>query len=113
MKKTSLLIISISLFSFALIACTNVEENDPVIEQEIDKEADLSEEIIEEKDTEVDLAEIKEEEEEEEDSIADGIGHHGELPYEWAGTYQLEKGTYSLVFNENEFGDESILVALY
>ncbi len=36
---------------------------------------------------------------------------HDELPFEWAGSYELVAGTYSLVFKQNEFGDESMLLA--
>ncbi|MDA3130311.1 hypothetical protein ACFPTR_07090 [Aliibacillus thermotolerans] len=42
---------------------------------------------------------------------ASGIDHHDELPYEWAATYELEEGTYTLQFKENEAGDESFKIA--
>lgn len=40
-----------------------------------------------------------------------GIAHYHELPYEWAATYELAEGTYTLQFNENENGDESFMLA--
>lgn len=82
----------ICLLSIGLVACNSAgEENAKNNEQETD--------VIEQ----VNNAEGQED--------AEGIGHHDELPYEWAGNYDLEAGTYTLKFNQNEHGDESILLA--
>ena len=40
-------------------------------------------------------------------------GHeHGDLPYEWSATYEVEAATYRLVFEESEH-DPAILVAFF
>ncbi|RXJ00367.1 hypothetical protein DS745_12615 [Anaerobacillus alkaliphilus] len=44
-----------------------------------------------------------------EDTHADDHSHD-ELPFEWAGSYELVAGTYSLEFKQNEFGDETMLL---
>lgn len=73
-----------------------------------------NEEIATTEDQETDLADernAENEEMQEQEVKAEGIGHHHELPYEWGGSYELEAGTYTLKFNQNEHGDESILLA--
>lgn len=73
-----------------LTACGNGEEKEP--EQE-----GIQEEVVQ--------AGADGEVEEE-----DGLHHHA-IPFEWGATYELAEGTYSLQFNENPHGDETILVA--
>lgn len=36
---------------------------------------------------------------------------HDLWPFEWSAIYGLQEGTYTLNFNQNQFGDESILIA--
>src|SRR5690625_1605538 len=93
------------MVSLSLVACTTGEEtgtssNKEALETEvIDVETDI--ESKDEPSVENEIASAEEE----------GIEHHDELPYEWSASYPLKKGTYSLVFNQNEFGDESIRIA--
>ena len=107
MKKLSILVF-ICLFISILAACSekNVEQTD-TIENPSEVESDVDTPIT------VDPKEDEEEEliVEENHESSDGIDHHDELPYEWSASYPLETGTYTLVLNQNEFGDESMLIA--
>ncbi|WP_216829691.1 hypothetical protein [Alkalihalobacterium elongatum] len=89
------------LVAGSLVAC-NTEEV-----AEIANPDELQAEEVGEEEVEIEEGENTEENKDEEE---DGIDHHHELPYEWAGSYDLEAGTYTLNFNKNEHGDESILI---
>jgi hypothetical protein len=111
MNKTGLLTLG-CLLLFGIVACSNAEKTveEPVAtggqteEQNIDED-EMTEESEE---NEEEAAKLKVEAEVEE---AEGIHHHDDIPYEWAATYHLKEGTYSLVFHQNEFNDESMLLA--
>lgn len=81
----------VCLISVSLVACNSTnEEEAPVVEEGNDVVEEENEENVEE---------------------AEGIGHHHELPYEWGGSFELEEGTYTLKFKQNDHGDEHILIA--
>ncbi|MBM4765265.1 hypothetical protein [Bacillus sp. B15-48] len=85
--------IMVTLLFMSLVACTSTNEEAAKIEEQ------------EAGGIEVDNDDNGLEED------AEGIGHHDELPYEWAGSYELAGGIYTLKFNQNELGDESMLIA--
>lgn len=106
MIKIGLAIISCVVVISSLVACSNDEKVTEVEPEVITEVPSDYEEIIDEANEE-ELQVIAEEEEKE----AEGIHHHDDLHYEWAGSFTLSEGTYSLVFSQNEHGDESMLVA--
>ncbi|WP_078552560.1 hypothetical protein [Bacillus alkalicellulosilyticus] len=91
------------LVTISLVACGNTDDEVEVQQPENQEKEVVG--VVEETEPAEELEEEGPIEEEEE-----GIDHHQELPYEWAGSFNLEEGTYTLVFNQNEFGDESILL---
>ncbi|MFN7249625.1 MAG: hypothetical protein ACK4M9_02440 [Anaerobacillus sp.] len=106
MKRARLITLG-CLLLFAIVACSNAEKT---VEEPVAAEVQTEEQNIDEEET----TEENEEEAEKLDAEieeAEGIHHHDDIPYEWAATYKLKEGTYSLVFHQNEFGDESILLA--
>ncbi len=86
-----MVMLAIGLISTGLVGCGQTEES---ADQDIIDSSIV--EVLEEGD-------IVEEE--------DDVGHHDELPFEWSGSYVFEKGTYTLLLNHNEFGDESMLIS--
>ncbi|WP_026674104.1 hypothetical protein [Alkalihalobacterium bogoriense] len=109
MKKFRPIIVS-SFVAVALVACNEpTEEVDQEAEQvQPDVTNDEVDEEPEQEENEQPLEEVKEEDEKKEE---EGIGHHHDLPYEWSGSFELKEGTYTLELPENEFGDESMLIA--
>ncbi|WP_059104871.1 hypothetical protein [Shouchella shacheensis] len=93
------------LISFGLVACTTEKETGTSSNEEA-----LETEVID-VDTDVESKDEPAVENEIADAEEEGIEHHEELPYEWSGSYSFEQGIYSLVFNQNEFGDESMRIA--
>ncbi|MCT8136904.1 hypothetical protein H1D32_03515 [Anaerobacillus sp. CMMVII] len=110
MKKLGSLLLAITMVG-SLVACDAEEQNVTQDENENVEVQDLTDDVEED---EVELEETTPAEAEEESqtvSAHEDDHHHDDLPFEWAGSYNLIEGTYSLVFKQNEFGDESILVA--
>ncbi|MDQ0340120.1 hypothetical protein J2S00_002915 [Caldalkalibacillus uzonensis] len=86
----------------SLVACNNdVNDTDSQMTADIDT-AEISE-----AETESTVSETTDESTEQ----AEGIAHHDHLPYEWSASYQLEEGVYTLLFNDNQNGDESMRIA--
>lgn len=102
--KTVVIIALGCLVSLGLVACSAGEEKGTPNEEAFEAEVVDAETEVESKDEPAVENEVADAEEE-------GIDHHDELPYEWSASYPLEQGTYSLVFNQNEFGDESMRIA--
>jgi hypothetical protein len=109
MKKTGLLTLG-CLLLFAIVACSNAEKT---AEEPVAAEVQTGEQNTDEEETTEEIEENEEDAEKLDAEIeeADGIHHHDDIPYEWAATYKLKEGTYSLVFHQNEFSDESMLLA--
>ncbi|WP_152414317.1 hypothetical protein [Halalkalibacterium ligniniphilum] len=107
MKKLRNLTVSL-LLCIALMACgqseeTSMEEATEPIDEAI---TEAEQEPIEEEESMPEEAVNVEDGEEE-----SGTDHHDELPYEWAGSYELNEGEYTLLLPQNEFGDESMLIS--
>jgi hypothetical protein len=92
--------------ALSLVACSE-EEN--LAEQEATGSVDIQIEEPNKTDEEKDDEELVETEEPAAPHTDDDHDHE-ELPFEWAGSYKLQAGSYTLLFKQNEFGDESILV---